>query len=66
MLEEALGVVGGDRRKRRCYGLYQCLFAPGCRFANQVLDLGLDEGEKVTYEVTEGRKGLQAENVSKA
>jgi CspA family cold shock protein len=26
----------------------------------------LDEGTKVTYEVTEGRKGLQAENVSKA
>ena len=26
----------------------------------------LDEGEKVTYEVTEGRKGLQAANVSKA
>ncbi len=25
----------------------------------------LDEGEKVTYAVTEGRKGLQAENVSK-
>jgi CspA family cold shock protein len=26
----------------------------------------LDEGEKVTYEVREGRKGLQAANVSKA
>jgi cold shock protein len=26
----------------------------------------LEEGEKVTYEVTRGRKGLQAENVSKA
>jgi CspA family cold shock protein len=26
----------------------------------------LDEGDKVTYEVTEGRKGPQAENVSKA
>ncbi len=25
----------------------------------------LDEGEKVTYEVTEGRKGLQATNVSR-
>jgi CspA family cold shock protein len=25
----------------------------------------LDEGEKVTYEVTQGRKGLQAVNVSK-
>jgi CspA family cold shock protein len=25
----------------------------------------LDEGEKVTYEVREGRKGLQAENVRK-
>jgi CspA family cold shock protein len=25
----------------------------------------LDEGDKVTYEVTEGRKGLQATNVSK-
>ncbi len=25
----------------------------------------LDEGEKVTYEATQGRKGLQAENVSK-
>ena len=25
----------------------------------------LDEGEKVSYEVTEGRKGLQATNVSK-
>jgi CspA family cold shock protein len=26
----------------------------------------LDEGEKVTYEVSQGRRGLQAENVSKA
>jgi cold shock protein len=26
----------------------------------------LDEGDKVSYEVTEGRKGLQATNVSKA
>jgi CspA family cold shock protein len=26
----------------------------------------LEEGEKVSYEVTQGRKGLQAENVSKA
>ena len=26
----------------------------------------LDEGEKVSYEVTQGRKGLQAEKVSKA
>jgi CspA family cold shock protein len=26
----------------------------------------LEEGEKVSYEVREGRKGLQAENVSKA
>ena len=25
----------------------------------------LDEGEKVSFEVTEGRKGLQATNVSK-
>ena len=25
----------------------------------------LDEGERVSYEVTQGRKGLQAENVSK-
>ncbi|HEV3477774.1 MAG TPA: cold-shock protein [Rubrobacteraceae bacterium] len=26
----------------------------------------LEEGEKVTYEVTQGRRGLQASNVSKA
>jgi CspA family cold shock protein len=26
----------------------------------------LDEGEKVTYEATQGKKGMQAENVSKA
>jgi CspA family cold shock protein len=26
----------------------------------------LDEGEKITYEATQGRKGMQAENVSKA
>ena len=26
----------------------------------------LDEGDKVSYEVAEGRKGLQATNVSKA
>ena len=26
----------------------------------------LEEGEKVSYEVTQGRKGPQAENVSKA
>jgi cold shock protein len=27
---------------------------------------GLEEGEKVTYEATQGKKGMQAENVSKA
>ena len=27
---------------------------------------GLEEGDKVTYEVTEGRNGLQATNASKA
>jgi CspA family cold shock protein len=26
----------------------------------------LDEGEKVTYETAQGKKGLQAQNVSKA
>jgi CspA family cold shock protein len=26
----------------------------------------LDEGEKVSFEVTQGKKGLQAENVSRA
>jgi cold shock protein len=26
----------------------------------------LEEGQKVTYEATQGRKGMQAENVSKA
>ena len=26
----------------------------------------LEEGDKVTYEVTQGRKGLQAENVARA
>jgi CspA family cold shock protein len=26
----------------------------------------LEEGEKVTYEATQGKKGMQAENVSKA
>jgi CspA family cold shock protein len=26
----------------------------------------LQEGDKVTYEVTQGRKGLQAENVTRA
>ncbi len=26
----------------------------------------LEEGDKVTYEVTQGRKGLQAENVTRA
>ncbi len=26
----------------------------------------LDEGAKVTYEATQGRKGMQAENVSRA
>ena len=28
--------------------------------------MSLEEGEKVTYEVTRGRKGMQAQNVSKA
>ncbi len=26
----------------------------------------LEEGDRVSYEVTEGRKGLQAQNISKA
>jgi len=40
MLEEATGVLGTDRRERRCYRFYQNLLASGRGLAEQVLDLG--------------------------
>ena len=47
MLEEATGVLGTDRRERRCYRFYQNLLASGRGLAEQVLDLGkrLSDGQ---------------------
>ncbi len=56
--EKGYGFISPDDRGEDLFVHYSGVEGGGFR--------SLDEGEKVTYEVTQGRKGLQAANVSKA
>ncbi len=55
--EKGYGFIEPDDRSEDVFVHYTGIAGHGFR--------SLEEGEKVTYEVTEGRRGLQAENVSK-
>ncbi len=56
--EKGYGFISPDDGSADVFVHYSAIDGDGFR--------SLDEGEKVSYEVTEGRKGLQAANVSKA
>jgi CspA family cold shock protein len=56
--EKGYGFISPDEGGEDLFVHYSGIAAEGFK--------SLDEGEKVTYEVREGRKGLQAANVSKA
>jgi cold shock protein len=56
--EKGYGFISPDEGDEDLFVHYSGIAGEGFR--------SLDEGEKVIYEVTEGRKGLQAENVSKS
>ncbi len=56
--EKGYGFITPDEGGEDLFVHYTAIEGTGFR--------GLEEGEKVSYEVTQGRKGLQAENVSKA
>ncbi len=55
--EKGYGFISPDDGGEGLFGHYCDIAGQGFR--------SLDEGEKVSYEATEGRKGLQATNVSK-
>jgi CspA family cold shock protein len=56
--EKGYGFISPDEGGADVFVHYSGIAGEGFR--------SLEEGEKVTYEVREGRKGLQAANVSKA
>jgi CspA family cold shock protein len=56
--EKGYGFISPDEGDEDLFVHYSGIEGAGFR--------SLEEGEKVTYEVTQGRKGMQAENVSKA
>jgi CspA family cold shock protein len=56
--EKGYGFISPDEGGEDLFVHYSGIAGNGFR--------SLDEGEKVTYEVTEGKKGMQAANVSKA
>jgi len=56
--EKGYGFIRPDDGSKDVFVHYSAIDGSGFK--------SLEEGENVTYEVTEGRKGLQAANVSKA
>ena len=56
--DKGYGFISPDEDSEDLFVHYSGIVGNGFR--------SLDEGEKVTYEATRGKKGMQAENVSKA
>jgi CspA family cold shock protein len=56
--EKGYGFINPDDGSEDIFVHYSAVKGSGFR--------SLEEGEQVSYEVTQGRKGLQAENVSRA
>ncbi|HSK99075.1 MAG TPA: cold-shock protein [Rubrobacteraceae bacterium] len=56
--EKGFGFISPDEGSEDLFVHYSGIVGNGFR--------SLDEGSKVTYEVTQGKKGMQAENVSLA
>jgi CspA family cold shock protein len=56
--EKGYGFISPDDRSEDLFVHFSGIAGDGFK--------SLDEGEKVTYEATRGKRGIQAENVSKA